>query len=82
MNVYTEALLTPEPWTQDALCAQTDPDAWFPEPGEGGRAAKKICNRCPVRNECLEYALRTNQQAGIWGGVGEHERQRLRRRTA
>jgi WhiB family redox-sensing transcriptional regulator len=79
MNVYTEPLLTPEPWTRQALCAQTDPEAFFPEPGEVGRAARKVCAACDVRDACLDYAIRTNQTDGIWGGLGVKARNRLRR---
>jgi WhiB family redox-sensing transcriptional regulator len=73
----TEAVITPEPWTQDALCAQTDPEAFFPEKGGSTRDAKKVCAQCPVVAQCLEYALRTNQRFGIWGGLSERERRKL-----
>lgn len=63
-------LITPEPWTQDALCAQMDPDTFFPDKGdvETKNRAKEICARCPVADKCLEYALRANERHGIWGG--------------
>ncbi len=60
-----------------ALCAQTDPEAFFPEAGGSGRDAKKICTRCEVRTECLEWALATDQRFGVWGGTSERERARL-----
>ncbi|OSC34901.1 WhiB family transcriptional regulator [Mycolicibacillus koreensis] len=70
---------TPEEWQDRALCAQTDPEAFFPEKGGSTREAKKICQRCPVRNECLEYALAHDERFGIWGGLSERERRRLKR---
>ncbi len=70
---------TREEWQDRALCAQTDPEAFFPEKGGSTREAKKICQRCPVRNECLEYALAHDERFGIWGGLSERERRRLKR---
>ncbi len=69
---------TVEPWHKDRLCAQTDPDLWFPDKGGTSREAKRICAACEVQTECLEYALEHNEQHGIWGGVGERERRRIR----
>lgn len=66
-------------WQTDALCAQTDPEAFFPEKGGSTREAKKICQRCSVRSECLEYALAHDERFGIWGGLSERERRRLKR---
>ena len=66
--VYTGSMLKPEPWTQEALCAQADPDAWFPEKGDPAMEVRRICRRCPVIDECAEYAVRTRQEHGIWGG--------------
>ncbi len=70
-----------ESWQERALCAQTDPEAFFPEKGGSTREAKKICSQCPVRAECLEYALANDERFGIWGGLSERERRRLRRRA-
>ncbi len=70
-----------ESWQERALCAQTDPEAFFPEKGGSTREAKKICAQCPVRAECLEYALANDERFGIWGGLSERERRRLRRRA-
>jgi WhiB family transcriptional regulator, redox-sensing transcriptional regulator len=70
-----------ESWQERALCAQTDPEAFFPEKGGSTREAKKICVECPVRAECLEYALANDERFGIWGGLSERERRRLRRRA-
>lgn len=67
-----------ELWLDAALCAQTDPEAFFPEKGGSTREAKKVCARCEVRDECLEYALDHDERFGIWGGVSERARRRLR----
>lgn len=69
-------------WQEHALCAQTDPEAFFPEKGGSTREAKRICSRCEVRSECLEYALGHDERFGIWGGLSERERRRLKRRVA
>jgi WhiB family redox-sensing transcriptional regulator len=66
-------------WQERALCAQTDPEAFFPEKGGSTREAKRICAGCDVRAECLEYALAHDERFGIWGGLSERERRRLRR---
>jgi len=66
-------------WQADALCAQTDPEAFFPEKGGSTRDAKRICASCQVRSECLEYALEHDERFGIWGGLSERERRKLRR---
>jgi WhiB family transcriptional regulator, redox-sensing transcriptional regulator len=70
---------TTDQWQDRALCAQTDPEAFFPEKGGSTREAKKICLGCEVRNECLEYALAHDERFGIWGGLSERERRRLKR---
>ena len=69
----------PLSWQQDALCAQTDPEAFFQEKGGSTREAKGVCASCEVRAECLEYALVNDERFGIWGGLSERERRRLRR---
>jgi len=66
-------------WHERALCAQTDPEAFFPEKGGSTREAKKICTGCEVRAECLSYALAHDERFGIWGGLSERERRRLKR---
>jgi WhiB family redox-sensing transcriptional regulator len=68
-------------WQEQALCAETDPEAFFPEKGGSTREAKKICTGCEVRAQCLEYALANDERFGIWGGLSERERRRLRRRA-
>ena len=68
-----------EEWQDRALCAQTDPEAFFPEKGGSTREAKKVCVSCEVRVECLEYALENDERFGIWGGLSERERRRLKK---
>ncbi|MGB3698025.1 MAG: WhiB family transcriptional regulator [Gordonia sp. (in: high G+C Gram-positive bacteria)] len=68
-----------EEWQDRALCAQTDPEAFFPEKGGSTREAKRICQGCEVKAECLEYALHNDERFGIWGGLSERERRRLKR---
>lgn len=76
-------------WMADALCAQVDLDLFFPEKGGGTRQAKAVCNGgprrhgdprppCPVREQCLRYALDHDERFGIWGGLSERERRQLR----
>ncbi|MBE1601691.1 WhiB family redox-sensing transcriptional regulator [Streptomyces stelliscabiei] len=66
-------------WQERALCAQTGADFFFPEPGSSVREAKRICGMCEMRTACLEYALSHDERFGVWGGLSEKERLRLRR---
>lgn len=68
----------PEEWRESAVCRQVDPDLWFPEAGDNGCDAKRVCRTCPVQPECLEFAVQTVQRAGIWGGMGERELRAIR----
>ena len=68
-------------WQDEALCAQTDPEAFFPEKGGSTREAKKVCASCDVKAECLEYALSNDERFGIWGGLSERERRRLKKQA-
>ena len=68
-------------WQRDALCAQTDPEAFFPEQRGSTRDAKRICQACDARAECLDYALQNDERFGIWGGLSERERRKLKRRA-
>ena len=68
-------------WQERALCAQTDPEAFFPEKGGSTREAKRVCMACEVRAECLEYALAKDERFGIWGGLSERERRRVKKRA-
>jgi WhiB family transcriptional regulator, redox-sensing transcriptional regulator len=65
-------------WRDRALCAETDPDAFFPEKGGSSREAVKVCLGCEVRAECLEFALENDERFGIWGGLSENARRRMR----
>jgi WhiB family transcriptional regulator, redox-sensing transcriptional regulator len=71
-------------WLERALCIDEDPELFFPV-GTTGPAidqiadAKEVCLRCPVRTECLDWALDTAQDAGVWGGLDEEERRGIRR---
>jgi WhiB family transcriptional regulator, redox-sensing transcriptional regulator len=69
----------PPGWQERALCAQTDPEAFFPEKGGSTREAKRVCTECEVKAECLEYALARDERFGIWGGMSERERRRIKR---
>lgn len=71
----------PGPWARDGLCAQTDPDAFFPGKGENPTAAKRVCDACPVKARCVEYALAHPALTGVWGGTTIRERQQLRKTT-
>jgi WhiB family redox-sensing transcriptional regulator len=68
-------------WQDRALCAQTDPEAFFPEKGGSTRDAKRVCVGCDVRSECLDYALANDERFGIWGGLSERERRKVKRRA-
>ncbi len=74
-------------WRALSTCRDTDPELFFPV-GTTGQAllqiakAKSVCCQCPVTTECLEFALETNQDTGIWGGTSEEERRQIRREAA
>ena len=68
-------------WKDAALCAETDPEAFFPEKGGSTREAKKVCTSCEVRAECLDFALANDERFGIWGGLSERERRRLKKQV-
>jgi WhiB family redox-sensing transcriptional regulator len=74
-------------WRNHAICRDTDPELFFPV-GTTGYAlvqvdrAKEVCRQCPVKTQCLDYALETNQDSGIWGGTSEEERRDIRRDIA
>lgn len=76
-------VLIPVPaWHERALCQQVDPELFFPEKGRGEtslRQARRICARCEVRTECREDAIARNEPYGVWGGMSESERRRIRR---
>ncbi len=71
-------------WVHRARCKDEDPELFFPTGNTGPAAsqvaaAKAVCMRCDVRGECLEWAMSTGQDAGVWGGLSEEERRALRR---
>ncbi|MFG3550512.1 WhiB family transcriptional regulator [Streptomyces sp. NPDC047725] len=74
-------------WREHAACRTEDPDLFFPIGATGPallqtEQAKAVCRRCPVREQCLQWALDTGQSLGVWGGTSENERRALKRRTA
>ncbi|GAO10823.1 WhiB family transcriptional regulator [Streptomyces lydicamycinicus] len=74
-------------WRHDAVCREADPELFFPV-GNTGPAllqieeAKAVCHRCPVMGQCLQWALESRQDTGVWGGMSEDERRAMRRRAA
>jgi len=74
-------------WRTNAICRDTDPELFFPV-GTTGQAllqlskAKDTCNQCTVKDECLQFAIDTNQDSGVWGGTSEDERRAIRRQIA
>ena len=75
----------PSKWAAQGACRHADPDLFFPVAPSGPAAAqlaqaKEVCRRCQVRGQCLEYALETGQDFGVWGGMSEDERRVLRRK--
>lgn len=67
-------------WQESALCAQTDPELFFPEKNGSAKGAKKVCARCEVEADCLRYTLEHDENHGVWGGLSENQRRRLKRR--
>ncbi|MGH8909786.1 MAG: WhiB family transcriptional regulator [Egibacteraceae bacterium] len=77
-------MTAPAAWRERAACLDEDPELFFPIGTTGpaieqAERAKAVCRRCPVRQECLDDALDTGQDAGVWGGMDEDERRALRR---
>jgi WhiB family redox-sensing transcriptional regulator len=79
LSLFDE-LTDTEGWRDRALCAETWPDAFFPEKGESATPAKRVCRACPVQAQCLEFALGNDERTGVWGGLSERERRRLKAR--
>lgn len=81
-HTLPETLFPESDWSEQAACRAHDSALFFPvsEEGEQVRAAKAVCAGCPVREECLAYAIETRQPYGIWGGQTPKERRRIRRR--
>lgn len=68
-----------ERWQERAICSQVDPELFFPNKGQSSREAKKVCAECPVKAECLEYALTNHLTSGVYGGLSERERSKLKK---
>jgi len=66
-------------WMGDAVCAQTDPELFFPDKGASTLPARRVCMGCIVRSECLDYSLKTGQRFGVWGGKSERQRRSMKR---
>lgn len=66
-------------WQVDANCKDVDPDIFFPDRGASTRKAKELCNACEVQEHCLEYAIVNAEKFGIWGGLSERERRKIRK---
>jgi WhiB family redox-sensing transcriptional regulator len=81
VSVDIQALTTESPraWQARANCMGVDPELFFPERGSSTREAKEVCRGCVVRMECLEFAIANSEKFGIWGGMSERERRRVRR---
>ena len=74
-------------WRDQAACLQADPELFFPVGNTGPAVdqiekAKGVCHLCTVTDDCLRYAMETNQDSGVWGGLSEDERRALKRRAA
>ncbi|GHI86334.1 transcriptional regulator WhiB [Streptomyces xanthophaeus] len=80
MSMNSASTTTAPAWYDLALCAQTGPGFFFPEPGSSLRDAKRLCGACEGRAACLEYALANDERFGVWGGLSESERLALRPR--
>jgi WhiB family redox-sensing transcriptional regulator len=72
--------IPPRPdWFNQGECLGVDPELFFPERGASSREAKACCTACPVRQQCLDYALDNSEKFGIWGGLSERQRRQIRR---
>lgn len=80
------SVIVPPDWMLGAVCAETDPELFYPERDSGGGSstldAKRFCSGCDVRSECLQYALEHDEEYGVWGGLSTRQRRRLKRRAA
>ena len=82
LDTANDLLEDPDAWQERARCAETDPEAFFPEKGGSTRDAKAVCRRCDVREECLNRALDNDERFGIWGGMSDRERRKLKKNRA
>ncbi len=87
MRRRLDAASAPQSWRHAAACRAMGPELFFPPDGPEGREwdpepARAVCERCPVRGDCLDWAVASGQSHGVWGGATEKELRRLRRRMA
>ncbi len=82
MSATDRGVSWPPSWYARAACRGMDPNLFFPGRGESNSEALTVCRSCPVRFDCLEQALGSDERLGIWGGLSERERRRLRREIA
>jgi WhiB family redox-sensing transcriptional regulator len=78
---FLDLLLLDQDWRSHASCSRFDPDLFFSPGAIEHKVAKRICRDCPVRADCLAYAMETPVDHGIWGGYTERERRRFRRQA-
>ena len=79
IGLLRETIINTETWVDHAICPTTDPELFFPSAGDAAPQAKRICQDCPVRKQCLDYALKHHEPIGIWGGLSPRERMAFRR---
>lgn len=82
LRISSTQVLEDRTWQNKANCMGVDPELFFPERGASTREAKEVCRGCVVKGECLEYALANGEKFGIWGGLSERERRKVRRSRA
>jgi WhiB family redox-sensing transcriptional regulator len=87
VSTTTEGLRMDMQWLNEARCLTEDPELFFPVGNTGPAAeqieqAKAVCRECSVSSNCLEYAIKENQDSGVWGGLSEDERKSLKRKYA
>ena len=82
MRIGRKQLMLDTSWQAYSNCLGVDPDLFFPERGASTKEAKAVCQGCVVQNDCLEFALQNGEKFGIWGGMSERERRRIRRQRS
>lgn len=82
MRIGRKHIMLDTSWQEFSNCLGVDPDLFFPERGASTREAKEVCRGCIVKDDCLEFALANGEKFGIWGGMSERERRRIRRQRA
>lgn len=76
-DILTTPILEEKPWATFAACKEAGDVTFFPQTKAEARAALAVCAICPVRDECLDHAIETNERFGVWGGLTEKERRAL-----